>query len=130
MRLVKAGALNDELIALMCENVRTPFELRGDLLSYITANDTAGRHLNGALDDLGLDDLESEAEAILSRSRIADEDAIAQVPKGSWSHRILELQPKGLQEIPAGEVIVFEHQVVPVMAIRQCGTGAIRMKLG
>lgn len=88
MRLVKAGALNDELIALMCENVRTPFELRGDLLSYITANETAGRHLNDALDDLGLNDLASEAEAILSRSRIAVEDAIAQLPKGSWSHRI------------------------------------------
>lgn len=88
MRLVKQGQLNDELIELMCENVRTPFELRGDLLSYVTANESAGRHLNDALDDLGLADLTSEADAILTRSKIAVEDAIAKVPAGSWSHRI------------------------------------------
>jgi len=88
MRLVKGGTLNDELVELMYENVRTPFELRGDLLSYITANETAGRQLNEALDAFGIDDLDQESDVILNRSREAVEQAIAAIPQGSWRHEV------------------------------------------
>src|SRR5712671_7220518 len=33
MKLVKAGELNEDLLSIVCENVRTPLEVRGDILS-------------------------------------------------------------------------------------------------
>ena len=88
MRLVAAGAPNEELLALLCRNVRTPFELRGDLLSYVTANESAARALVAMFDELGLADLEQASAAILLRSQRAVEDAIAALPRGTWRHAI------------------------------------------
>jgi N-methylhydantoinase B len=88
MRLVAAGALNEELLGLICQNVRTPYEVRGDIISYVTANDAAARQLLALLDELGAEDIESFGEAILKRSQAAVEAAIAALPKGTWRHEI------------------------------------------
>lgn len=88
MRLVKAGELNEELLQLVCQNVRTPFEVRGDIVSYVTANESAGRQLNRMLDELGLDGLDQAAEEILERSQRAVERAVGELPRGTWRHAI------------------------------------------
>lgn len=88
MRLVTAGRLNDDLLALLCRNVRTPFELRGDLLSYVTANESATRQLIAMLDELALADLADAGEQILQRSQAAVEQAIGELPQGTWRHAI------------------------------------------
>src|SRR5438477_3643900 len=88
MRLVSQGRVNDELLELACRNVRTPFELRGDLLSYITANEAAARQLLAMLDELGLEDLAAPGATILERSRRAVEEAVAALPRGTWRHAI------------------------------------------
>lgn len=88
MRLVAQGKVNEELLELACGNVRTPFELRGDLMSYITANETAARQLLGMFDELGLEDLVAPGATILERSRRAVEQAVAALPRGTWRHAI------------------------------------------
>jgi N-methylhydantoinase B len=88
MKLVKAGDLNRDLMELICENVRTPFEVRGDILSYVTANESAARQLLAMLDEVGADDISTSAEVILARSQRAVETAITALPKGTWRHAI------------------------------------------
>jgi len=89
MKLVKAGNLNEDLLCIVCENVRTPREVRGDILSHITANESAARRLVATLDEFDLEHLESVSETIISRSRQVVEMAIAELPKGSWRHAIM-----------------------------------------
>jgi N-methylhydantoinase B len=86
MQLVKDGALNEDLMEIVCANVRTPFEVRGDILSYITANEHAARQLIAMLDETNADDLVASADAILERSQRAVEAAIAALPQGTWCH--------------------------------------------
>jgi N-methylhydantoinase B len=89
MRLVKAGLLNDDLLQIITENVRTPAQVRGDILSYVTANETAARQLVAMLDELRLDDIDAPSDIILRRSRRAVEEAIARLPKGRWTHSLV-----------------------------------------
>src|SRR5882672_4447733 len=88
LHLARAGVLNDDLLAMVCGNVRMPYEVRGDIISYVTANDSAARQLLALLAELGAEDIEEFAEAILRRSRKAVEDAIGALPKGCWRHEI------------------------------------------
>jgi N-methylhydantoinase B len=89
MKLVKAGVLNEDLLSIVCENVRTPREVRGDILSYITANESAAHRLVAMLDEFVLQDLDAVSETIIGRSRHVVEMAIAELPKGSWHHAIM-----------------------------------------
>jgi N-methylhydantoinase B len=89
MTLVKAGRLNEELLEIVCENVRTPAQIRGDILSYVTANESAARQLLAMLDEVGAEDLKGSADLILERSQRAVEEAIAALPKGAWRHTIV-----------------------------------------
>jgi N-methylhydantoinase B len=89
MKLVKAGDLNEDLLTIVCENVRTPCEVRGDILSYITANESAARRLVAMLAEFELDDLAHASNTIIARSRRVVEMAIAGLPKGTWRHAIM-----------------------------------------
>jgi N-methylhydantoinase B len=89
MKLVKAGDLNEDLLCIVCENVRTPLEVRGDILSYITANESAARRLVATLDEFDLQGLGTVSETIIGRSRHIVEMAIAELPKGTWRHAIV-----------------------------------------
>lgn len=89
MKLVKAGELNQDLLDIVCQNVRTPFEVRGDIMSYVTCNEVAARHLVAMLNELDLDDLQAAADVMLERSKRAVTSAIAKLPKGTWRHSII-----------------------------------------
>jgi N-methylhydantoinase B len=89
MKLVKAGDLNEDLLCIVCENVRTPLEVRGDILSYVTANESAARRLVATLDEFALQGLSTVSDTIIGRSRHVVETAIAELPKGSWHHAIV-----------------------------------------
>ena len=110
--LVKQGLLNDELVALLCANVRTPFELRGDLLSYVTANENAARQLLAMLVEFGLADLAATGATILERSRRAVEEAIAALPRGTWRHAITIDGVDRPIELVAALTIGADHIVV------------------
>ena len=88
MRLVRAGVLNIDLLDIVLCNVRMPAEVKGDILSYVTANEVAGRQLVEMMDELKLDDISQPAATILERSRRTVETAIADLPKGTWRHAI------------------------------------------
>ncbi len=88
MKLAKAGVLNEDLFEILRTNVRTPLQVEGDVLSYITAIETAGARLTAMLDEFALADLGMIGDHIIEASRRATDEAIAALPHGSWKAAI------------------------------------------
>jgi N-methylhydantoinase B len=86
LMLRKQGRLNEELLTLILANSRNPVEVRGDLLSLVTANDTGARRLIGMMTEFKLPSLEPLARHILSTSEKATREAIKTLPEGEWSY--------------------------------------------
>ncbi len=88
LMLRKQGKINEELLTLILANSRNPVEVRGDLLSLVTANDTGARRLIDMMTEFKLASLEPLAKHILSTSRKATMEAIAALPEGEWSYEM------------------------------------------
>jgi N-methylhydantoinase B len=84
MKLARKGEMNEELLALIRANVRTPRETVGDLYAQAAANDVGARSLLRCLDDLDLEDLEAVGAEIRRRSESAMRAAIAKLPDGRY----------------------------------------------
>ncbi len=82
----RQGKLNEDLISVILANSRYPVEVRGDLLSLISANDTGARRLVDMMAEFKLTSLEPLAKHILTTSEKAAREAIRSVPEGSWSY--------------------------------------------
>ncbi|MEA1648475.1 hydantoinase B/oxoprolinase family protein [Nitrospirillum sp. BR 11164] len=85
MKLASRGVLNQDLLDILCLNVRTPLQVRGDVLSYISSNESASRRLSAMLAEFRLADLAGVADYIVERSLAATRAEIAKLPRGSWT---------------------------------------------
>ncbi len=88
LKLRKAGEINEELLSIILANSRNPIEVRGDLLSLVSANDTGARRLIDMMTEFGLKDIDRLAEHILSQSEKATREAIRALPEGEWSYEM------------------------------------------
>jgi N-methylhydantoinase B len=82
----RQGKLNEDLISVILANSRYPIEVRGDLLSLISANDTGAKRLVDMMSEFKLTSLEPLAKHILTTSEKAAREAIRAVPEGTWSY--------------------------------------------
>jgi N-methylhydantoinase B len=82
----KAGKINDELFSVILANSRNPVEVKGDLLSLISANDTGARRLIEMMQEFDLKSLDKLAAHILSTSEKGAREAIKALPEGEWSY--------------------------------------------
>jgi N-methylhydantoinase B len=88
LMLRKAGKLNEELLSVILANSRNPVEVRGDLLSLVSANDTGASRLQEMMREFGLPSLAPLAKHILRVSEKGAREAIAALPDGSWSYEM------------------------------------------
>jgi N-methylhydantoinase B len=88
LKLRKEGKLNEELMAIILANSRNPVEVRGDLLSLISANDTGARRLLDMMKEFKLTTIEPLAEHILTQSERGAREAIKQLPEGEWRYEM------------------------------------------
>jgi N-methylhydantoinase B len=86
LRLARAGAMNEDLLAMIRANVREPVQVIGDVYALIACNDIGSRRLVAMMREFRLDDLDMLAEEIITRSRRAMSEAIAKLPKGTWTN--------------------------------------------
>ena len=86
LKLRKAGVINEELLSIILANSRNPIEVRGDLLSLVSANDTGARRLIDMMSEFGLKDIDRLAEHILTQSERATREAISALPEGEWTY--------------------------------------------
>ena len=84
----KQGRINDELFSVILANTRNPVEVKGDLLSLISANDTGARRLIEMMQEFDLKSLDKLATHILTRSEKGARDAIKSLPEGEWSYEL------------------------------------------
>jgi N-methylhydantoinase B len=80
----KEGVINEDLLDVILANSRNPVEVRGDLLSLVTANDTGAKRLGEMMREFDLAALDSLAKHILTQSEKGARDAIAALPAGEW----------------------------------------------
>ncbi len=82
----KSGVLNEDVMAIILANSRSPVEVRGDILSLISANDTGARRLVSMMEEFALKDLDGLAKHILTQSENGAREAIRALPEGEWSY--------------------------------------------
>jgi N-methylhydantoinase B len=88
LKIRKEGVLNEELLSVILANSRNPVEVRGDLLSLVSANDTGARRLVSMMGEFGLTSIEPLAAHILSQSEKSAREAIRALPEGEWSYEM------------------------------------------
>ena len=84
MKLRDGGALNDDLLTILLANTRNPVEVRGDLLSLVSCNDTGAERLRAMMSEFGLVSIEALADHVIKRSRDAMRKAVRKVPNGRY----------------------------------------------
>lgn len=85
LRLARAGDMNEDLLAMIRANVREPIQVIGDVYALIACNDIGSRRLVAMMREFRLTEIDTLGEEIISRSRRAMTEAIAVLPKGTWS---------------------------------------------
>lgn len=88
MYLAREGRMNEDLLGIVRANVREPVQVVGDIYGLAACNDTGSARLIEMMDEFGLSDIDELADTIISRSRQAMAEAIAKLPRGSWSARM------------------------------------------
>jgi N-methylhydantoinase B len=84
LRLASRGVVNADLMAILRQNVRTPLQVEGDILSYITSNEAGARRLRAMLDEFDGISFDMVADHIIDQSLAASRAAIAALPEGRW----------------------------------------------
>jgi N-methylhydantoinase B len=88
LKMRKEGKVNEELLSVILANSRNPVEVRGDLLSLVSANDTGARRLIEMMTEFKLTSLEPLAKHILTTSEKGAREAIKAMPEGEWSYEM------------------------------------------
>jgi len=86
LRLVRAGEMNEDLLAMIRANVREPVQVIGDVYALIACNEIGSRRLVSMMREFRLDELDMLGEEIITRSRRAMTEAIGKLPKGTWTN--------------------------------------------
>ncbi|EIZ77890.1 5-oxoprolinase [Novosphingobium sp. Rr 2-17] len=89
MKLASAGTINQDLIDILCQNVRMPLQVKGDVLSYVTSNEAASRRLSAMLAEFAMPDLSQVADYIIAQSLEATKAEIAKLPDGQWTSTLV-----------------------------------------
>ena len=82
------GVANETLFEFVRAGSRTPVELEGDIYSLCACNDAGARRLVEMLDEFGLDGIDTLAEHIFDHSLAATRQAIAELPRGTFSAEV------------------------------------------
>ncbi len=112
LRIRKEGKLNDELLSIILANSRSPVEVKGDILSLVSANDTGARRLIEMMKEFKLTSLDALAKHILTQSEKGAREAIKALPEGEWSYEMpldgyeRELTLKSKLVIKVGKITV------------------------
>jgi N-methylhydantoinase B len=87
-KLFDRGEPNKELFKIIRANVRTPEETIGDLYAQTACNEVGARSLLQMMDEFEMNELDTLADEIISRSERALRDAIRQLPNGRYTNEV------------------------------------------
>ena len=84
MKLLRRGQPNEDLLALLAENVRNPRQVLGDIHAFIAANRLGADRLCTFMDEYGLANIEALGAIFQGRSERAMREAIRRIPDGVY----------------------------------------------
>ena len=99
VKLVERGVIDRQLLALICRNVRTPEERRGDLTAQIGCAQLGARRLAETVDQYGLEEVAQHMQGLLDYSETMTRDAIRRIPSGRYTFQDV-LDGDGLTDEP------------------------------
>ncbi|MEM9382391.1 MAG: hydantoinase B/oxoprolinase family protein [Planctomycetota bacterium] len=115
VRIVRAGEVEPDLLALFLANVRVPDERRADLLAQVAASRAGETRLRALMREHGADELRRRGGDLVSWTDALSARRIAELPEGSWSFEdFLEGGPDGLGDL------------LPVRVRVDCADGRLR----
>lgn len=86
MKILRGGELQEDIIRLVQTNVRTPYEVKGDLMAELAANYRGEERLKALAEKYGVDTLIAYFNAILDYSETGMRNAISKLPDGKISN--------------------------------------------
>ena len=86
IKLVNAGVIDDALVDLICRNVRTPDERRGDLASQMAAHRVGERRVAELAERYGVDHLAKMAVELIDYSARLTRARLKVIPDGDYSY--------------------------------------------
>ncbi len=89
LKLAREGQVNEDLLAIIRENVRDPMMVEGDIFSFMAANEEGARRTLALMREFKLDDLEEIGHYLIDASREATRREIAKLPNGSFRNAIV-----------------------------------------
>jgi N-methylhydantoinase B len=99
LKLVEAGRTDERVMALICRNVRTPVERRGDLAAQLSSASVGARRLVGIVEKYGPEEVRDHIQGLLDYSETLTRDALRRIPAGSYTFED-SLDGDGLSEAP------------------------------
>ncbi|WP_439579922.1 hydantoinase B/oxoprolinase family protein [Elioraea sp.] len=123
MKLVREGVANDDLFALIAENVRNAWQVLGDIHAMIAANALGAERLLAFMDEYGMHDLKALAAVVQDRAEAAMRAAVRALPDGIY-HSTVQNNPLGeVQTFPlkvtvAGDAIELDFEGTPAQLPR------------
>ena len=84
LKIVEKGEIDQKVMTLFLNNVRTPMEREGDFAAQMMANITGVRRMQELVEMNGLDKVSFYADALMSYSEDATRAAIKNIPDGVY----------------------------------------------
>ncbi len=101
LKLVRAGTVDEDLLAVILANVRTPEERRGDFAAQISAHRVGERRLAELAERYGLETLLEMVAELLAYSARMTGARLRQIPEGVYSFTdYLDGDGQGAEQIP------------------------------
>jgi N-methylhydantoinase B len=98
IRLVRDGALVDDVLELVLANVRTPAIRRADLLAQVAANSIGAERLRSLIDRHGLAFVRSAFEEVIAYGERRTRDVLRQLPDGTYTAES-EVEGDGVDDV-------------------------------
>ena len=99
VKLAEAGEIDEKVVTLICRNVRTPDERRGDLTAQLACARTGARRLGEIVAKYGLAEVHRQMRRLIDYSEALTRQAIGRVPDGRYVYEDF-LDDDGLSEEP------------------------------
>lgn len=95
-KLVKAGAIDRDIVELIELNVRVPDQVIGDIFANVSCTEIVALQVLDFMREYGLESLQPLADAILANSDAAVRNALSEMPDGTF---VSETNVEALEEV-------------------------------
>ena len=99
VKLYDGGTLNQSVMDMIRWNVRTPYEVVGDIRSQISANHICSEKISQMLRENDLENLDDLADQIISRTEKSMREEIEKIPDGIYRAEGIIEQMKGQRDV-------------------------------